>query len=57
VRYEAIGSKSSEQIIVDVSQEVLDEYGEDAAKLKASEKYDNNDYTGNIVYVHTSDFR
>jgi predicted nucleic acid-binding protein len=57
VRYEAIGSKSSEQIIVYVSPEVLDEYGEYAAKQKGSEKYDNNDYTGNIVYVRTSDFQ
>ena len=57
VRYAAIGSKSNEQIVVEVSQEVLDDHGEDAAKRKGSDKYDNNDYIGNIVYVRTRDFQ
>lgn len=55
-RYRATGSNSGEMIIVDVSSEVLDDHGEDAAKRKGSDKYDNGDYEDDVVLVRSADF-
>jgi hypothetical protein len=53
--YKATGSQA-ELVIVEVSHEALQDYGESAAHQKASDKYDAGQVFNNTVTVRTSDF-
>ena len=54
--YQATGSKAGEGIVVDVSREALDAYGEDACLRQGSDSYDAGDYTGSTITVQNGDF-
>lgn len=53
--YRATGSQG-ELIIVEVSHEALQDYGEPSCLRKGSNKYDSGEVSNNIVSVRTSDF-
>ena len=53
--YKASGSQG-ELVIVEISHEALQDYGEAACQQKGSQKYDSGAISNNKVYVRTGDF-
>jgi hypothetical protein len=53
--YKAMGSQN-EPVIVDISHEAIQDYGDDACQAKGRQKYDAGQVSNNTVIVRTSDF-
>lgn len=53
--YKAMGSHN-DLVIVDISHEAIQDYGEDTCQARGSQKYDAGKVSNNTVTVRTSDF-
>jgi hypothetical protein len=53
--YKAMGSQN-ELVIVDISHEAIQDFGEDTCQAKGSQKYDAGQVSNNTVTVRASDF-
>jgi hypothetical protein len=55
IDYKAKGSQG-EEVVVQISKDVFHKYGESTVQRKASEKYERNELSNNMVIVTSADF-